>query len=1401
LKPGKEFILLNRLFFIVICVLFTTSAAAQSVTRGPYLQQQDDESIIVRWRTDIATDSEVRYGLTSASLNLTETVAGSTTEHTVKITGLSPLTTYYYSIGNSGGILAGDDSYFFHTSPTPGVAAPTRFWAIGDSGTNTLAQTSHVGKAIAVRDAFKTYTAARPADFMMMLGDNAYNDGTDPEYQEAVFETYPELLRQLPLWSTLGNHDGHSADSNGETGPYYEIFDLPRAAEVGGYPSGTEAYHSWDYGNIHFINLESYETDRSVGGAMLNWLEADLMMNDKPWVIAIWHHPPYTKGSHDSDTETELVQMRQNALPILEAWGVDLVMSGHSHSYERSYLLDGHYGISDTLNTITEVLDGGNGNASGDGAYEKPPTVAAENYGAVYAVAGSSGKVSALKPDAPHEAMYVTLTELGSLVVDIDGNELHAVFIDDMGTVRDDFSIHKTPDSSPPLIASARAEDAIHVIAEFTEPLDVVSAVTPSNYSIPGLLITAVELLEGDRSVRLTTSVMSTSVNYVLTVNNVMDRIGNAILPDSQYGFYFIEEWTISFQDQLLPTTDYAGTFDTIIREASATTNYGSAVTLEVDGDEPSGAGTDMYILIGWDVSYIPPTANIDSARIHFNATNPGGPYSCYGLLRAWVESEATWNEASSGTSWLTAGALDASDRGNTVLCTFSAATGSLSIDLNADGIALVQSWVDGSAGNHGIVISDPGTSNGVDMDSRESSGAMNRPRLEVTYSFSAPNQAPGALFSYDCMGLWCSFTDTSADVDGTVVSWAWDFGDGIISGARNPLHQFAGDGTYAVSLTVSDNDGAVDPYNLEVTVSATTASSAIDVPISSGSDDVEQKLSDGSMYMDSSDLELGDDLATNGEQTVGLRFNNIGIPHAATITSSYISFTGDEASADATSIQFYAEDTDNAAPFSTSNNDLTNRSKTSAVVNWNNIPSWVVNDIYPSPDLSTIVQEVVNRPGWLVNNSMAFVIPGTGRRTAEAFDGELQSAAVLHVEFEGGSCSASRTLVANRWETFALPCDPGVNNQVQQVLSTLAATGAYDVTWVVWRYNEGGGTTYTKLAVDDNLLPGYGYWIYTLNSVSINFVGEFNNLPGRALSTDPVNGSLSFVGNYRNEAVSWPEVVVSNGSSEVNIAGADPLNNTPPPVAYECDMSPAGDDCLVSRKSYWWSGSNYDTFSALIPGMEGEIPVGHAIFVKAFAPGSSLHLPTGLGTSSFSENANQVSVNGGQAIEEQQLTQNGSPALASNKVQQTRQPQKNAEPWLVRIIVSSGEKQDRGNVLGRLPDSEDGADLNDVEELAPFGSNYLSLTFDNPQLPAVSWGYTSDFRAPAKHAKGEWPILIRASSDVGEITLSWEGIEGPARKVWVRDEQTGLEHRLKADSEYKFQNVDGVNRFSIIVR
>ena len=204
-----------------------------------------------------------------------------------------------------------------------------------------------------------------------MLGDNAYESGLDVEYQNAVFDMYPQTLRQSVLWPTLGNHDGAAANSSLQSGPYYDMFTLPKNAEAGGSASGTEAYYSFDYGNIHFICLESFETSRAANSAMMTWLANDLAATSQEWVVAYFHHPPYSKGSHDSDLDIEMREMRQNALPILEAGGVDLVLTGHSHSYERSFLIDGHYGSSSTF-TQSMKKDGGSGREDGTGAYQKP---------------------------------------------------------------------------------------------------------------------------------------------------------------------------------------------------------------------------------------------------------------------------------------------------------------------------------------------------------------------------------------------------------------------------------------------------------------------------------------------------------------------------------------------------------------------------------------------------------------------------------------------------------------------------------------------------------------------------------------------------------------------------------------------------------------------------------------------------------------------------------------------------------------------------------------------------------------------------------------------------------------------------------------------------------------------
>ena len=190
----------------------------------------------------------------------------------------------------------------------------------------------------------------------------------------------------------------------------------------------------------------------------------------------------------------------------------------------------------------------------------------------------------------------------------------------------------------------------------------------------------------------------------------------------------------------------------------------------------------------------------------------------------AWDEATATWNQAASGNAWDTSGANGVLDRDSLSLCTVNAgSTGPIEIPLNNDGLALLQSWVDGGTANSGIVIVDSATPNGADFDSSESATAMSRPKLEVTYTLPAspPNQLPTSTFSDSCTYLDCNFTDTSSDPDGSVVGWSWDFGDGNSSTAQNPAHSYVSAGTYPVSLTVTDDGGDDDTVNDSVSVSA----------------------------------------------------------------------------------------------------------------------------------------------------------------------------------------------------------------------------------------------------------------------------------------------------------------------------------------------------------------------------------------------------------------------------------------------------------------------------------------------------------------------------------------------------------------------------------------------------
>lgn len=392
------------------------------VSRGPYLQKGSDSAMTLRWRTFPASTSRVWYG--SSPTNLSSVVSDSAlrTDHEIELTGLTPATTYHYAVGSNNGIVAGADSeHHFTTNPVPGLPHPTRVWILGDSGAGSSG-------ARQVRDAYRNFTGATPTSFWLMLGDNAYASGSDDEFGTSLFEQYPLMLKQSALWSTRGNHEINAS-------VYYDIFNLPRAGEVGGLPSGTEAYYSFDHANVHFLCLDSMGSNLSVGNAMWSWADADLAATTQDWIVAFWHHPPYSRGSHNSDTENRMIRMRENFLPLLEGHGVDLVLSGHSHSYERSYLIDGHYGDSSSL-TSAMVLDSGSGQIENDGAYNKR---SGAHQGTIYTVAGSSGKTGGSSLD--HPVMFRSIPSLGSVVLDVDGGRLDVRFLRDTGEVADHWTL------------------------------------------------------------------------------------------------------------------------------------------------------------------------------------------------------------------------------------------------------------------------------------------------------------------------------------------------------------------------------------------------------------------------------------------------------------------------------------------------------------------------------------------------------------------------------------------------------------------------------------------------------------------------------------------------------------------------------------------------------------------------------------------------------------------------------------------------------------------------------------------------------------------------------------------------------------------------------------------------
>jgi hypothetical protein len=288
-------------------------------TRGPFLQSTSPHGTTIVWKTPVAADTAVDYGPTP---DLGWSVADSAlvTTHAVTLTNLSPDTRYFYRVRSAvGGRTATSPRFSFRTLKTHG---PVRFLALADTGQGTLAQ-------LRLADVL----AAAEPDLVLHGGDVVYPYFTESLVDTKCLSVYGPHMRGTPYYFALGNHD---LDVGGQA--YLDTFFLPTNSV-----SGTEHYYSFDHGDAHFAVLYQpflSQYKLTEGDAQYRWLVQDLSASAKPWKILLLHLPPQSSSAHRNDDLNfngipDRTEVKDVVLPVARRLGVQLILSGHEHLYER----------------------------------------------------------------------------------------------------------------------------------------------------------------------------------------------------------------------------------------------------------------------------------------------------------------------------------------------------------------------------------------------------------------------------------------------------------------------------------------------------------------------------------------------------------------------------------------------------------------------------------------------------------------------------------------------------------------------------------------------------------------------------------------------------------------------------------------------------------------------------------------------------------------------------------------------------------------------------------------------------------------------------------------------------------------------------------------------------------
>jgi hypothetical protein len=360
------------------------------------------------------------------------------------------------------------------------------------------------------------------------------------------------------------------------------------------------------------------------------------------------------------------------------------------------------------------------------------------------------------------------------------------------------------------------------------------------------------------------------------------------------------------------------------------------------------------------------------------------------------------------------------------------------------------------SVGTHTITasVTDSGGREGSDQISLTVVGPNAPPTVTIT--------APPSGTSVD-QGDSVAFAGTATDAEDGILSasLAWNSDqDGVIGGGASFSTSSLSVGTHTITATVMDSGGLPGSDMITLTVTEPPGGSVFEKRIAAGADDAEESAG-GAVDLGSSDLELVFD---GSNQTVGLRFTGVTVPPGSTIHEAWVQFQVDESNPGTIALTLEGQDADHAATFTTASGNVSSRPRTSASVAWSP-PTWdpagAAGPDQQTPDLSAVVQEIVDRPGWSSGNALAILVTGSGERTAESYNGLPSGAPLLHIRYsEDGNTAPTVTITSPPNGTTVDVGDP--------VSFAATATDAEDG-------NLAGGLSWTS-SIDDSIGSGASF-------------------------------------------------------------------------------------------------------------------------------------------------------------------------------------------------------------------------------------------------------------------------------------------------------------------------------------